>query len=286
MKNPGTQRACCAVGQKEGSQVLNLTKSVLIIALIAASVAASAGTFTVSNGDHLGIVINSVQPVVEFGHSAAVRGNIVLNSSAPLSEGMKTILVDGSIKMMTDSSVPTYALNTAELADGVHSIRIDCTEGQMLIASTGTLPLHIYNTSNQAIFSQAPQDSPNFVKIRRKFLKREMVWFNEREGDLEKHAIRRGGRTYITLSDLFRHIGGTIIWGPSDRYIEVTRSGMTIRVIPNSSVIYIDGVRRSLGGTAFRLANRTYVPVEPMCKLYDIDTQWNTINKRLMVTLN
>ncbi len=254
-----------------------------IIALIAICVAAGANTTTISAGSQLGITINAAAPVVPLGSSVAVRGQITLRPSGPMPQGIKSFVVDGATKLMTDISMPEYALDTGDMDDGVHELRIDCTDGQVLLASTGTLPLHIYNTSHQALFQQAPRPDPNFFKLRRKIILREIVWFNGREADLEKHGFVRSGRVYITLTDLMRHIGGGIIWGPSRNYIEVHRNSMVVRVIPGSARIYVDGNRQSLGRRAIRMQNRTYVPLRPMCELFGIGVDWNRIDKRALV---
>jgi len=253
------------------------------IALVCLSTAAIAGTVTLSAGSELGVRINSTDPVVALGDSAAVRGEIMLSTSAPMPDGIKAVVVDGAVKHMTDASLPEYTLDTSRLSDGVHEVRIDAAKGDLLIASTGAVALHVYNASHDALFRQAPTVTPSFFKLQRKVLLREIAWFNNREGDLEKHGFIRNGRVYITLTDLMRHIGGGIIWGPKSSYIEVHRNNMVVRVIPGSSRIYVDGNARSLGRSAIRMENRTYVPLRPMCELFGIGVDWNHINNRAFV---
>ncbi len=253
------------------------------IALVCLSAAAFAHTVTVSAGSQLGVTINSADPVVVLGDSAAVRGRVMLTPSVPMPEGVKAVVVDGVPKLMTDASLPEYTLDTSTLSDGMHEVRIDAAEGELLLASTGAVALHVYNASHDALFRQAPTVTPSFFKLQRKVLLREIAWFNNREGDLEKHGFIRNGRVYITLTDLMRHIGGGIIWGPKSNYIEVHRNNMVVRVIPGSARIYVDGNRRSLGRSAIRMENRTYVPLRPMCELFGIGVDWNHINNRAFV---
>ena len=164
-----------------------------IIALVCLSATAMANTVTLSAGSELGVTINAAEPIVPLGASAAVRGEVTVKPSGPMPDGMKAIIVDGAVKMMTDSDLPEYALDTGELADGVHEVRIDAADGDVLVASTGAVPLHVYNASHQALFKQAATASPNFFKLQRKVLLREIVWFNNREADLEKHGFIRVG---------------------------------------------------------------------------------------------
>ena len=113
---------------------------------------------------------------------------------------------------------------------------------------------------------------------------REIVYFNNREADLEKHAFVRDGRVYITLTDLMRHIGGSIIWGPDDDQMEVERNGITVELFPNSRTVYVNGVERTLDRTTLRRANRTCVPVRPFAALFGIATQWDFQDDRAYVT--
>ncbi len=257
-----------------------------IIALIALSVVAGANTVTVSAGSQWGITIDSPYPVVKMGSFAAARGELVLRPSAEMPEGICSVVIDGQTKFMSDLSMPEYILDTTKLEEGKHQLRIDCTDGQMLLASTGTIPLHIYNTTNQSLFKQSRTTGPAFFKVQRKIILREIVWFNAREADLEKHGFLRRGRVYITLTDLMRHIGGGIVWGPSRNYIEVHRNNMVVRIIPGSSRIYVDGNKQSLGRPAIRKESRTYVPVRPMCDLFGVHVDWNDLQNRALVSFS
>lgn len=212
---------------------------------------------------------------MELSESAAVRGDIVMSPAERIDRGQVSFSVDGNLRHISDLRTPDYALNTRSLEDGVHEVRMDVTDGGTLLASTGSIPLHIYNTTSQALFEQAREDqAPDFFKVKREVVKREIIWFNDREADLEKHGFIRKGRVYITLTDLIRHIGGGIIWGPGPDYIEVHRNDMVVRVYPHSKKILVDGSVQHLGRTTLRKQNRTYVPVRPMCQLFGISIDW------------
>jgi hypothetical protein len=259
--------------------------STAIIALIAVTVGAAANTTTVSVGSELGVVINATAPIVPMGSSAAVQGRICLEPAGPAPRAMTSFVLDDGVKLMTDTARPQFNLDTAELADGLHYVRLDYSDGPILLASTGSIPLYVYNNSQQAMMAQAAGSSPDFIKTQRKIIRREMVWFDGREGDLEKHGFIRGGRVYITLTDLVRHIGGSIVWGPHHRYIEVHRSNMVVRVVPDSATIYVDGRKQRVDRPALRIGDRTYVAVRPMCELFEIGVDWNYRTNRAMVGL-
>ena len=135
---------------------------------------------------------------------------------------------------------------------------------------------------------------PTFVKLYRKRIFRERVWFNGREGDLEKHAIFRNGTWYITLTDLMRHLGGTIIWGPNASFIEVHRKGVVVRVIPAkpkrksaasaATVSATPGQTTVVWPVAIRLGNRTWVAVKPFAELFGATVTWNAEARRVDVT--
>ncbi|MFP3904541.1 MAG: stalk domain-containing protein [Armatimonadota bacterium] len=259
----------------------------LIIALTALTVVVCANTVTVSAGSQLGITIDSSEPVVKLTDSAAVRGDILMQPSKALPGGEVSFSIDGSLRHISDLRMPDYALNTRSLADGIHEVRLDWTEGGRLLASTGSIPLHVYNSTSQALFSQARGPAaPDFFKLKRKVMKREIVWFNGREADLEKHGFIRNKRVYITLTDLIRHIGGGIIWGPSQDYIEVHRNNMVVRVFPHSSRILVDGNPRHLDRATTRKQNRLYVPVRPMCELFGVGVDWEKDINRALVNFS
>jgi hypothetical protein len=125
---------------------------------------------------------------------------------------------------------------------------------------------------------------PGFSKVYRKRIGREIVWFDGREADLEHHAKIMDGRVYITLTDLARHLGCAITWGPSNRYIEVSRGDMTVVVCPKRC--------RGVKGTgcpcdgwppAVQRGGVTWVPVEPFATFFGATVAWNPEDRRLEV---
>ncbi len=152
-----------------------------------------------------------------------------------------------------------------------------------------------------AATAQGQKARTNFVKLYRKRIFRERVWFNGREGDLEKHAICKNGQWYITLTDLVRHLGGTIIWGPNNNYIQVRRKGVVVRVVPTrpskewvklglpSPVVMVapplePGEKLVVWPVAIRLGDRTWVAVKPFAELLGASVTWNTEKARVDVT--
>ncbi|MCX7600017.1 MAG: copper amine oxidase N-terminal domain-containing protein [Armatimonadetes bacterium] len=123
----------------------------------------------------------------------------------------------------------------------------------------------------------------SFSKVYRRRIPREMVWFNGREGDLEHHAIRYRGRVYITLTDLVRNVGGSIVWGPRASYVVVKRAQLTVRVVPGSSKVFVEGEPDSLGAKTFRRGGLLWVPVRPMAELLGCVAEWNPEMRRVDV---
>ena len=111
----------------------------------------------------------------------------------------------------------------------------------------------------------------------------EMLYFNNREADLEHHAFVRGKWMYCTLTDLFRHIGGNIVWGPRDSFVEVERKGKKVRFIPGSETIVVDGHTQYLSRPTFRRDRLLYVPVRSTCDLFDCKTGWDPSTLRAYV---
>jgi len=113
------------------------------------------------------------------------------------------------------------------------------------LASATSLLLTVANAPGalqEQIAAAAIKPAPVFQMIYRRVIPRELVWFNGREGDLEEHAFHRSGQLYVTAVDLFRHIGGTIVWGPHSNWIELHRNELTIRIIPGSRRVSVNGV--------------------------------------------
>ena len=132
--------------------------------------------------------------------------------------------------------------------------------------------------ANRGLIFPVPEPTPAYPWVH------EIVYFNNREADLEKHAFIRNGRVYITLTDLMRHIGGSIIWGPDDDQMMVYRNGVEVEVFPHRAIVNVNGVEMDLGRTTMRKANRTYVPVRPFVELFGIATDWDFQDDRAYVT--
>ena len=148
----------------------------------------------------------------------------------------------------------------------------------------------------------AQADESNFVKLYIAERAHDIVWYNGVEADAEKWGFVRGGRVYVTLTDLMRHVGGTVTWGPRRTRVFATRQGLTVRVVPGSSrvvlynesppqSIFIDwrdwpstsGTLASLGRPAWQAGQRTYVPLRRMCALFGIPVHWDASKGRAQV---
>jgi len=163
--------------------------------------------------------------------------------------------------------------------------------------------LVVYAAAIWASVPAAAQDEgSSFVKLYIKEQKRHIVWYNGTEGDPEKWAFVERGRVYVTLTDLMRHIGGTVTWGPRSHRLFATREGLTVRVIPGSSRVYLyqesppdsifidwrdwptkPGAVASLGRSARRINDRTYVPLRSMCAIFGIPVHWQSYKGRAHV---
>jgi len=243
---------------------------------------------TVLRGDgDLKLSVSGGEKVKVPGSPTVVQGKLTLS---PKAEGLPgswtTFLVDGKSKLSTNDPVPALELDTTTLAEGKHTVRIDNHDGSQRVASTGDIVLEV---ANQAVLSQVGQAAagqPAFVKLHHKKILREIVWFNGREGDLECHGTIRRNHVLITLTDLMRHIGGTVDWGPPGDLILATRNAVTVRVIPGSSTVYVNGQAQKMPVSAFRKNNRTYVPIRAMCGFYGIQVDWDYHTDRAYITYN
>jgi len=261
---------------------------VVTAAILAAATVATAGTLTVQGAGGLSLEITCDVPPSDSA-TPEISGVV---SIAPVSDALRDrpmmLYVDGVVRGLTGSSAGRFDIDASALGEGEHTVRVDAVEGEQLIASTGSLPVTVLSAAEAATRQLPPGDlgggAPPFIKLYRPRIFREIVYFNNREADLEKHAFVSNGRVYITLTDLMRHIGGTIIWGPDDDDLEVERNGITVRLFPNSRTVYVNGVEQSLDRTTMRRANRTYVPVRPFAALFGIATQWDFQDDRAYVT--
>lgn len=265
----------------------NLTVGLMLLVLLAGT-GAQAGTVTLQETGALALKLYADQPLLQTARGAIVQGNVTLSPAEPLAPGLTAVFVlDDQVRLLSSLSHPELQLDTRQLSDGLHEFRLDVTDGTRLALSTGTLPLHVANQTPELLTQQARRATgPGFNKVYRKVLLREIVWFDGREADLEKHGFIRQGRTYITLTDLIRHIGGNITWGPSSSYILVERNGTKVQVVPGASYVLVDGQRQSLGHDCLRIENRTYVPIRPMLEIFNLKVDWNRIQGRALVARN
>jgi len=258
------------------------------LSLALAVAPALAGTLTVEGPGGVSLAIMSDLSMTDEGPQPTLRGEVAIAPLAgQLGECPLMLYVDDRARAMTAESVGEFSLDTTGIEDGEHTVRVDALRGEQLIASTGSIPIQILNSVAPPAVQQVGDlggPRPAFNKLYKARVFREIVYFNNREADLEKHAFIRGGRVYITLTDLMRHIGGTIIWGPDDDEIEVQRNAVTVRLYPSSSTVYVNGVKQSLGRSTVRKQNRTYVPVRPFCELFGIVTEWDFDKDRAYVT--
>ncbi len=215
----------------------------------------------------------------------AVRGTIRLAPHAEELPGNYTIfVVDDRSEYSTNDPMPAMELDTTALSEGPHTVRVDSLDGSRRVASTGDITLEVANQAVLSQLGQAGAGQPAFVKLHHKKILREVVWFNGREGDLEKHGTIRNGHILITLTDLMRHIGGTVDWGPPSTLVLATRGDVTVRVVPGSRTAYVNGQPRSMPVAAFRTANRTWVPVRAMCNFYGVRVDWDYYTDRAYLT--
>jgi len=258
------------------------------VALLAlARGAVGAGTLSLPGGGTLGIELVATAPILKTTAGAAVKGELTVAPSKPLDDGSTAAFcLDGQVKLLSSIPRPELNLDTTKLKDGLHELRIDVLDGQRLAYSTGAVPIHVLNDASQGLFEQRRPAEIPFNKVYRKLMFLEIVWFNGREADLEKHGFIQRGRVYITLTDLIRHIGGNIIWGPSRNYVVVERGGTMVQVFPGSARVLVDGKPQSLGRPATRIDDRTFVPVRPMCDIFGLLTHWNKLERRANVALN
>ncbi|MCD6359564.1 MAG: copper amine oxidase N-terminal domain-containing protein [Armatimonadetes bacterium] len=258
------------------------------LCLLLAVVVAAAGTLTVEGPGGVSLAIMSELPMTDAGPQPALRGEVAIAPVTERLDGCPLMLyVDDRPLALAGEGATEFSLDTTRLEDGRHTVRVDALRGEQLIASTGSIPVQVLNSVAPPAVQQVGDlggERPSFNKLYRARIFHEIIYFNNREADLEKHAFIRNGRVYITLTDLLRHIGGTIIWGPDDDRIEVQRNDVTVRLFPHSSTVYVDDVKTSLGWSTVRKQNRTYVPVRPFCELFGIVTEWDFDKDRAYVT--
>jgi hypothetical protein len=258
----------------------------LLIPLFCAGATASQITLTL---EAMQVVVQSPAGVLPLDQGVAVSGQILVKVQRPAGPpGATTLYLDDQPALITSDPEPRLSVDTHSLADGDHQLRVETADldGAQL-ASAGSVLLSVANAPgalHEQVAATALQPAPEFSIVTRKVIPREVVWFNGREGDLEQHGFRRNGQIYITTVDLFRHIGGAIVWGPTSDWIEMHRNDLTVRIVPGSRQVYINGQPKDLGAPIIFKDQRTYVPVQALCAALGLPTAWNADEGRLYVT--
>ncbi len=259
--------------------------TVTLVCVLALGAAAYAGESILRGDGDMKLSVSGGERVRLPDGPLAVRGTIRLAPHTDELPGAYTLfLVDGRSEYSTNDPMPAMDLDTTALSEGRHTVRIDSLDGSRRVASTGDVALEVANQAVLSQLGQAAAGQPAFVKLHHKKILREVVWFNGREGDLEKHGTIRGGHILITLTDLMRHIGGTVDWGPPSTLVLATRNNVTVRVVPGSNTVYVNGQARKMPVAAFRKANRTWVPVRAMCDFFGVRVDWDYYTDRAYVT--
>ena len=258
----------------------------VLVPLLATVAAASQVTLVY---DALQVVVQSSAGVLPVDQGVAVADQVLLKVQRPAdTPGMTLLYVDGQPALITNDREPRLNVDTHALLDGEHHVTIEAESFDgVKLASATSLLLTVANAPGalqEQIAAAAIKPAPVFQMIYRRVIPRELVWFNGREGDLERHGFQRSGQMYLTAVDLFRHLGGTIVWGPGSNWIEIHRNELTLRILPGSRRIFVNGQPRSLATPAIRKDERTYLPVQSMCQILGLPTQWNADEGRLYVS--
>jgi hypothetical protein len=235
----------------------------------------------------LPVIIQSAAGVLPTEQGVAVSAQVMVKTDAP-ADALTTISLDGTALLISNDAHPTVRMDTTKLAEGAHQLKVDALglDGAKL-ADAASLEMDVANvagTLKAQVAATTTAPAPPFMMLYRQDIPREVVWFNGREGDLEKHGFRKNGQIYLTAVDLFRHIGGTILWGPTDNWIELHRNDLTVRIVPGSPAIVVNGNTQNLGAPCFRKNDETYVPVQKLCAVLGLNTAWNDDEQRLYVT--
>jgi hypothetical protein len=260
----------------------------LMLALFGAVAAASQVTLI---SGAVQVVVLSPVGVLPLDQGVAIADQVLLKVQLPPAQSATTVLyLDDQPALFSNDREPRLSLDTTTLADGEHHLRVEATDlDGVRLASAGSMLLNVANAPGalrEQVAAAALQPAPVFSMIYRKIIPREVVWFNGREGDLERHGFSANGQLYLTATDLFRHIGGTIIWGPTGNWIELHRGDLTVRILPGSRRIYVNGQPQDLVAPTIRKENRTFVPVVSLCQVLGLATFWNADEGRLYVSFH
>lgn len=262
---------------------------ILCLCALALAVPSSADSRILDSGAPLAIQLQADDAILDTAAGPAVRGTLVL-SPAPLKPACDKLLflVDDQVKLESTEANPTFALDTTKLEDGEHSLRIEAHRKGGLFISTGSLQIQVANKGGSAVlgaFDKVTPDepAPPFGKLYRARLSQEAIWFNGQEGDVERHPFISSDRMYVTLTDLLRHIGGRLVWGPKSDYVEVYRNDKTVRVVPGSKIVKVNNVPVDLKDPVITRAGLAYVPARAFCGLFNIYVEWSKPEKRAYV---
>ncbi len=260
----------------------------LVLLAIVLAVPALSNATVLTTGNGLDLKIDSEHPVLQSPQGALVRGTISVMPSPikPVCDRL-VFYVDGEARLATDASSPRLVLDTTEMTEGEHVLRLEAERDGRLFVSSGAVSIRVGNEAGAAVLGEAIQvpekAAPPFQKLYRTPITDEAIWFNGLEGDLEKSAFKKSGRLYVSLTDLLRHIGGQIIWGPKSSYVEVHRNDVTLRITPGSSKVLLNNNPVNIKyATVFR-DGRTFVPARAICNLFDVYIEWSDAEKRAYV---
>lgn len=253
-----------------------------------AAVCFAAQPTVLTTGSALSIQVQGPEPVMDSAAGPMVRGEITI-SPFPLKPVCDRLVfyVDDEMRLATDAPAPSLVLDTTVLPDGDHALRLEAERDGQLFCSSGSVKIRVANTEGSAVmdsFLQVPEQAPPpFEKLYRARLTHEAIWFDGQEGDLERHAFISRDRMYVTLTDLLRHIGGQLIWGPKSSYIEVHRNDITLRVTPGSRTVRVNNNAVDIRNPVVVRGGRTYVPARAICDLLGVTIEYNKEEGRAYV---
>ena len=151
-------------------------------------------------------------------------------------------------------------------------------------ASPTQMPAGAAQQIGSAAAGVPPQPVQYFGKEYIPWVFHEMLYFNKQEADLEHHAFVRGAYMFVSLTDLCRHIGGYLTWGPRESFVQVERRGKVVRFYPGSSRIAVDGNVEYLSRSTFRINHELFVPVRSVCDVFGCTTDWDPGTRRAYVS--